>query len=782
MSSVVKARVDQGYVSSGTGSRDAADLRPGELAEMSGAFYRKNDPSQVWKMPGRAEFGDTGTTGVKGIAICQFDEGGTDRLIALAGTTLYAATPGLTGSFSSLVTGLNSSATTLTACHQDDRWFIGNGYDTNRVLKSDGTTRLMGMQRPGGTLSLQTTTVPSTINRPTISESSFTWVDVANSMDGDETTFAYRYGVEFEGQDGQRIWRGFPADAAQATRTLRIRWAVAVVDTSYLRIEKSENGGSSWTTIYFEGFGAPVTLSPRWLESEVTANSSEVQVRVTFTANTNEFRDTVHIYDINIAFGSDANVTTTDGIYYAYTEYNVNEDLESAPSALSAKLTLASKNQVIATRPATVNSSATHWYVYRIGDGVAATYDNLGRVSDRIDINTMTWADDLATVPITEQALPIVPLITVGDLLYFRDTPPPAAFSMISWKGSICILSRMTRRAWYYSEGGRPESFPSIYAVLSFPLDEHDILIGQMAIGETLALLCTGAILAIDDVPRVTDGVFNPVDARALRGHPGCVGEYAYTTFSVRGEPRGAWVSPFGVYITNGTVCECISTDLAWEAEVNVPFLGTSVLRWDAKNLILWFNFDLDGDGLNDHEMPFHMADAHQKYNGSPKLGQPTGKATSCMASALIDSAHYRYSGHPSNGEVYVEEVGTEDAATATEVEMAVKTGQISSDLRNAALIKATLNHSDFGSGETGTMTVTAYRDTANTQNSREISVRVDGNRGTTVGVARAGELFDLEFVYSGDGTGGIGGYDLEMEGQGRAGSAPRVSSTTATP
>jgi hypothetical protein len=176
------------------------------------------------------------------------------------------------------------------------------------------------------------------------------------------------------------------------------------------------------------------------------------------------------------------------------------------------------------------------------------------------------------------------------------------------------------------------------------------------------------------------------------------------------------------------------------------------------------------------------MADAHQKYNGSPKLGQPTGKATSCMASALIDSAHYRYSGHPSNGEVYVEEVGTEDAATATEVEMAVKTGQISSDLRNAALIKATLNHSDFGSGETGTMTVTAYRDTANTQNSREISVRVDGNRGTTVGVARAGELFDLEFVYSGDGTGGIGGYDLEMEGQGRAGSAPRVSSTTATP
>jgi len=306
--------------------------------------------------------------------------------------------------------------------------------------------------------------------------------------------------------------------------------------------------------------------------------------------------------------------------------------------------------------------------------------------------------------------------------------------------------------------------------------------VGQMAIGETLVLLCAGAVLALDDVPRVTDGVYDGASARPIKGHPGCVGEYAYTTYSVAGEPRGAWVSPFGVYVSNGQVCACISTDLSWEHEVNVPYLGTSVLRWDAKNVILWFQFDLDGDGLNDHEMPFHMAQAHSKGEARPKLGQPTEKATSCMASALIDSTHYRFSGHPSDGSVYVEESGSVDVATGDTVVMSIRSAQMSHDKVDLGIVKATLNHSDFGSGATGTLTATLYRDSSNSENSRSQSIRLDGNRGTTVGIGRAGELVDFTFEYSGSGSGGVGGVAAEVDGHGRSGSAPRVTSNSATP
>jgi hypothetical protein len=266
-----------------------------------------------------------------------------------------------------------------------------------------------------------------------------------------------------------------------------------------------------------------------------------------------------------------------------------------------------------------------------------------------------------------------------------------------------------------------------------------------------------------------------------LGGHPGCVGRYAYAPFSVYGEPRGAWVSPFGVYVTNGSTCECISTDLAWESEVNVPYLDSAVLAWDQKNLILWFQFDRDGDGLNDHEMPFHMARVHAKASGTPKLGQPTPKATSCMASALIGASHYRFSGHPSDGSIYIEDSGYADASTGENIAMRLKTGKITSKKVDLAIQKATVMHGEFGQGENATLTTTLYRDAANSSNSRENIVNLHGARGTTVFIGRAGEAVDFEIEYDGIGSGGILGIQVEVDGQGRSGSANRWVSTSAT-
>jgi hypothetical protein len=790
MSHILPIPFNGGYVSTGTGARDASDLETGELQKMTGGYYRKNDPNQVWNMPGRTEFGSAGTGAVKGIAICQFDEGGSDLLVASVGTTLMYATPGATGTFLTLEAGLNTLATVLTAAQQEDRWFLGNGYDDNLVLMPDGTTRLMGMKAVEGQPTLATVAVSAQVTtRPTTDAISFVgWVDPTKAYDGDDTTFSWRqiyhtvpsdhvWGHRFEG------WVATPSPPPG--RILKIKWGASVQGGGYMNIRKSEDGGSTFTYIY-TAFQPPYSeVEPFWVESAIadTTDSASVVVIVDCGANPQDDNSTFRVYDIKIEYGNVSSVTTTlGGVAYATTEVYQGDgyQLESPPSKITT-LSFTAKGSVVVTRPTLLNTAATHWRVYRVGDGVATTPLNYGRVADLVEINDTTWTDVFET-PITEQAVPTLPVVSVGDLDFFRDSPPPVFKSMISWKGSICGISRSSPRTWFYSEGGRPESFPIIYQVISFPLDEHDVLVGQMAVGETLVLLCGGAVLAVDDLPRVTDGVFDAGNARPIKGHPGCVGEYAYTTFSVAGEPRGAWVSPFGVYVTNGQVCACLSTDLAWENEVNVPYLGTAVLRWDAKNVILWFEFDLDGDGLNDHEMPFHMAQAHSKGEARPKLGQPTAKATSCMASALIDSTHYRFTGHPSDGSVYVEESGSVDAATGDTVTVTVRSAQVAHDKVDLGIIKATLNHSNFGEGATGTLVTTLYRDSANTENSRSQSIRLDGNRGTTVGVGRAGELVDVTFEYSGSGSGGVGGVDLEVDGHGRSGSAARVTSSSATP
>lgn len=791
MSSILNSRFSGGYVSTGTGGRDASDLASGELQKMTGGYYRKDDPYQVWKMPGRALFGSAGSSGVKGIAVCQFDDGGTDLLLASIGTSIYSATPGSSGSLSSLVSGLSSDATTFVAAHQEDRWYLCNGYDQNRVLLSDGTTRLMGMNPPDTAPTAQPALVLGSVaNRPTINTSAAGggFRNPTLAYDGDESTYssAVTPADSHPSDSNHNIyghtWSGFSADST-AGRKLRILCSgllgPALNNFGSIKVYWSDDGVTSSLLLWLKGGAANKTLDKGWLETAITVDSSLIQVTVFIESP--YLGTELDVFDIRIERGSDLATTTTTGVYYATTEYSDVEDIESPPSKFSGLIQLTSQGQVVVTRGNIVNPAATHWLVYRVGDGVPKTYDNLGLVSGKIKISDTTWTDTLE-VAVTEQATPIVPLVTVGDQLYFRDSPPLPFISMTSWKGSICGISLGSPRSWYYSQAGRPDSFPTIYRVESFPLDENDGLVGQMAVGETMVLLCGGAVLALDDIPRVTDGQFNAVDARPLKGHPGCVGVYSYATYSVAGEPRGAWVSPYGVYVTNGAICACISTDLAWEREVNVPYLSSSVLKWDAKNLILWFEFDLDGDGKNDREMPFHMAQAHAKGEEMHKLGQPTAKASSCMATALVASAYFRYSGDPAVGKVYVEESGTVDAATGSEVVMTVKSAQLSHDKVDLAVVKATLAHSDFGSGQTGTLIVTAYRDVSNSESSRSQSIRLDGNRGTTAGVGRAGELIDVEVSYSGTAIGGLGGVALEIDGQGRSGSAPRVSSNSATP
>ena len=798
MSSILPIPFNGGYVSTGTGARDASTLDDGELVTMTGAYYRKNDPNQVWNIPGRSTFGSAGSTIVKGLAICQFDSGGTDKLLASISTTVVAATPGATGTFASLITGLDASATRFTACHQDDRWYLGNGYDKNKCLKPDGTTRDMGMPTPQ--VKLTTTGAASGAGLkafPTADTGGFTNPTLAYDASG---TTTYASGTLSTAGSVTHTWKTWAADAT-AGRAMYVSWSLSglplsgdfdrtggigtggSLDAGYnvtVLLEKSEDSGGTWATIYTTTRASSTSGITTTPSTTLVANSSLVWFRATMTYNSGTNAATLRIYDVATQYGSTVTAFNTTGtMYYSYVYYDSLDDNAGPPAETLAIPAFTSKNQVPLTRTETAPTQATHWIVYRTVPGAANTIDNLGYLAS-VPIAVTTYTDTFnqdgtAFQDPTVQVLPVVSAMTVGDLSIPRDTQPPAFLSMVSWKGSICGISRTNRRTWRYSEAGRAESFPEFYVVTSFPLDEHDGLVGQMPVGETMVLLCEGAVLALDDVPRVVDGQFNGADARPLKGHPGCVGNYAYTTFSVAGEPRGAWVSPYGVYITNGQVCACISTDLAWEQEVNVPYLSNSVLRWDAKNQILWFNFDLDGDGLNDREMPFHMAQVHSKGESRPKLGQPTAKATSCMASALIGATHYRFSGHPSNGTVYAEELGTPGTMT-------VKTGQIASKKVDLAIVKATVNHSDFGTGETGTLTATLYRDTANTENSRSQSVRLDGNRGTTVGIGRAGELVDFQIVYSGTGTGGIGGVDAEVDGQGRSGSASRWVSASATP
>jgi len=71
-------------------ARDRAVLAPGELQEATGIEYAVGDTSRAWKLRGRSAFGAAGSAAVKGVAVCNFDDG-TSSVVALTGSSLVKA-------------------------------------------------------------------------------------------------------------------------------------------------------------------------------------------------------------------------------------------------------------------------------------------------------------------------------------------------------------------------------------------------------------------------------------------------------------------------------------------------------------------------------------------------------------------------------------------------------------------------------------------------------------------------------------------------------------------
>jgi hypothetical protein len=777
-----------GYVS----ARDRNDLRPGELQTATGIYYKPGDPARAHKVGGRTEFADTSSAAkIKGLALCQFDSGGTDYLVALSGTTLYGATPGATGTFSSLATGLNSSATVMIAAHYDDRWYLANGYDRLDVLENSGTVRDAGMigpvVRPTGAAG-----TGSAATYPTASTGSFT--SAANAYDADTAT--YSHASRSTAGSTTHTWTTWSGDTA-ASRRLEVRYRLAGLpigteereggvggrtDSGFkvtVLLEYSTDSGSNFSTLISETRTSAHTAD-QTAQIPVSVNSNLVHFKATLTYTSGAQQATLRIVEVKIQVGSSTSTfSTTTGIYYAFTEYDATRGNESPPSPESALITLTTQSQVTLTLPSSAqNSRATHWRIYRTPDG-GTVPAQLGLIG-AIPIAQTNYLDDFSRVAYNVQARPLIHYqsITVSDadggvgrIQVPRDTPPPALSFITAWKGSLVGLRRDSPRALHYSEAGLPESWPEFNVITSFPLPERDELVALVPIGETLLIGAKGAMLTLTDLPRITQGVFNAAEAAPLRGAPGVVGPYAMTAFSVAGEPRAAWVSPFGVYWTNGQVVARMSEDLNWSSEVSVSSLGSAALYWDPERLVLILAYDSDGGGTNDRYFLFHMAPEHGK-NGQPKITGPHYGAINCIAGGLVSATYRLYTGHVSDGSVYLEG-GTSDASQAyssTTVPLDVKTGRIYGDWQDWAAKRCNLRHTDFGSGQTATVTWTSGRDSSGLTQSVSKSPSLSGQQGTDMWIALGGEWHEIRVQHTGAASGALQDLRIEALPQSKAG------------
>lgn len=787
-------RWNQGMVT----SRDPSQLGDGECQTADSVFYRVGDPDRAHLIDGRVGWGSPGLLIPKGIQLATFDDGASDRLVTYSGDKLYSRlVPELSAAHTSIHTFASSAGTHLARCHYQDRWYFCDGVNAMVKVKSDGVARDAGLPAPPAPPVITATNVAVSATYPTAyTNGSPAFLGPEKAYDPGSTTGYQTAAVASVSSPGLSpttcTWHTWGSSTA-SSRVLSVRWRLSGSQVDGDPEGDGDGPGSD------AGFNVTVLITYAWTDgvtpvtgtivnlttNKVTGsarissvpipgtsvNSSSVQVTASLTYNSGSSQGTLDIYDIRITAGAAVTAfTPTIGMYYAFSWYDQTNDIEGPVSKLSVLVTgpspptLAAMNLVsLDIGDSSPPTLATHVRIYRSTDG--GTLETMGRILESplypSDPNAQqeSFTDDFSQYDKDTQPDQLIPLksytIGQGSLRVPRNIPPPSCIHLNIFKGRMVGLLSGTAqnlRMLRFSEAGYPgvEYWPETNVIEDFPLQEHDQLVTTMVVGDSLIVLSQDLAIELTDVPDVVGGQFTDARANPLKGHPGCKSRYGATAYSTSGEPRGAWVSPFGIYETNGNVARRLTADIDWAALCDQASLDTSVLHWDAANQILLFAYDSDGDGVNDEYLMLHMAPEHQKANGLPKISRGYGKIGS-LTSGFVTGEYWIFSTDHSQAAVYREfqplsgsdgSLSQPGTATGTIVGTLLS-GRIAGPRRFFAVTTGALRHSAAPS-RTATVTIEMGRDGSATTTTASKTVALDRQEATKFYVGRSGDWMEM--------------------------------------
>jgi hypothetical protein len=785
---------------------DPSEIGANQLVQATGCYYRSGD-QRLHKIGGVTTYADTGSgKKIDGIGLLAFDSGGTDKVVALSDGVLYGSnvtSGGTTGTFSSLKSDLVTGAASLSAAHANDRWFLACGTE-NIVVQSDGTVRDMGMKTPNTFTTVQAASGDNTVY-PTSTTGS-TYTNIGNAYDADSDTHAY---IRSNSGTSTTTFVWSTSDTATG-RYLRIRWALGgIAYTNYdtgagiddigtstdagfsvnIKMEISEDAGINWTTFLDKRniTQAQAVRDDSYPITDALEISGNLQFRVTVTFNTTASFATFKLYDVVSQEGSTGAAFNTDtGIYYTLTEVDEINQVESAgQSSDLIQFTGGTNNHTKITLPTAVNSNATHFNIYRTTDGgdqrETLTYvgtaavgagtwiDNFTRDKDTLGSTYYPWLRILSQQDATGAA----------PIYIDQNSPPPPMRVIRTFEGSLVGFPTHNKRALVYAMAAKPESFPEINIIEAFPFEEHDELVDGVSLGNIFLISAKGLMMRLTGLPRAVNSIRDNTSIEQIKGAPGCVGIKALTAYSVAGEPRAAWISPYGIYITNGDTIREISVNIDWSVFGSIDKSGWA-LEWDANRLCLVFSYSTTDGGVNDRYYLLHMAPEHATADDQqPKWTGPHYGSYNCFDTGQVASAHRLYAGHSSNGIVYILDRGTTDASLAyssTTVPMIAKTAKIYTEDDEWAALDAVLYHTDFGGGQTCTLNWEVGNDhDTGAAGTTQFTISLAGHQGTQLDISQRCQWAQATITHTGTGTGALRDLSVHAMRRGRRG-AKRAS------
>jgi hypothetical protein len=596
-----------------------------------------NDPC-IRKTKGRTVFNATPITGapiVKGLRFLNFDTA-TPLLVAHVGSDYQSTTmTGETGGpFAALATGVGSG-NTLEAVQYNDKHYLLNGVGPqNYVVKSDGTTRLQGLQ--------------PVVNAPVVGSISGSWnnatgvgyyyfltVELVNPDSADEIesgNFA---------TDGDLLGAVFQYTSANITTT-----SVTVTRPYVNGSLSSLNPTATHWRIYMAGPysspQAPIRSDFYSVGSSIDIGSSIVTIGNTLATGTN---DRVPTADSIQAFGGWTNPTRAEGSTGAdFTGANNNSGATTAAQNVSTRwrtfgfagltgtfngITVLAKVRgrdapitqfklgirlswdggVSLTNEQTITcdvsgssfydraQSFASWRILTFGGpnnpwgrawnlGTEFTDANFGVIVryagssgpnielDYVKVTVHSASSAANALQITKGRQFPVSVISVAGITTVQSSHglPPVATTGEIFEDQFVTNDVADASRITYSLPTQPDYFPLLYFI-NFETKQTDEVTLVKRLGDKLLVGQKTQLFRVNYLPRETDSEFDRGRCyETISEGQGVVGVQAAATFTAPGGPLlMAFVSYSGIHATDGFQVDTLVDDLDWQNTVDLP-------------------------------------------------------------------------------------------------------------------------------------------------------------------------------------------------------------------
>jgi len=367
-------------------------------------------------------------------------------------------------------------------------------------------------------------------------------------------------------------------------------------------------------------------------------------------------------------------------------------------------------------RPALVNSDSTHWALMSSSaDGTFPVGAEVGEAEVAVN-----FIDDDRTG--TDPAIPggeLYELVSVS-LVGITTVVPRNGAAPKATTGDVFEETLMTNDVanpshlrWSFPTV--PDAWPATN-VIKFNDKERDVVRIVVRMGQFALIVLRSGLYRIDTLPQANDSVFATERVKAkIDGAFGCVSSKAGVLFSFGDGLRFAYVSHYGILVTDGSRWDVLTDDIDWEALVEVSKLSLARLVNNRRLYRLELTYVPKGGLLPSKMLFLHYHPSHAKTGGAgglrAKVTGPINRDANGLWVTQINEIAHVFSGN-NDGRIYVHDQGNTEPTAQGGIKFEILTGdQYANNVGGEIVVRRVYTHHAAAPGQKAVSTVTFLRE-----------------------------------------------------------------------